>query len=72
MICVVVSEGGSLVVDPSCGSDSFVLHPISSVLTIDYGIELGWAVGAVWLTVYAITFLARYIASEMSPNDTNP
>jgi len=65
-IRIVSSTGFAIIHDPYCGTNSYLLTPVTEVpLTVDQGIELGWAVGLVWLATYAITFLARYINSEI-------
>jgi len=72
-ITPVLSTGASIIHDPLCSAQSYVLQPAySAPLTLDQGLELGWLVGGVWLSVYAVVFIVRYLWSEIGAIDNDP
>lgn len=48
------------------------IPPQCALLTLQDGIQIGWAIVGVWLAVYAITFITSYVKSELEgiKNDT--
>lgn len=46
--------------------------PVCGLLTAADALQMGWAIGAVWLAVYAVTMITSYIKSEVDgiKNDT--
>lgn len=50
------------------GTEYFAEHPYvaspCNMLTSSDAVDVGWAIGGVWLSIYAITFLIRYFWGE--------
>ena len=68
---VAVPGSAVMVVDPTCGPNSYRLHGVAetSALTVQDGVSLGWMVGAVWLSVWGVSFITRYIWHEATTSD---
>lgn len=56
-----------ITVDPACSVNSFRLYTVTetSGMTVSDGVTLGWAVAAVWLVAFGISFLTGLVRDEM-------
>lgn len=55
-------------VPPFTVSQAVVLQPCNMLTQAD-AVNVGWMIGGAWLSVYAVTFLIRYLRGEMDSSD---